>query len=269
MEQPIAEPAGAEVLSIVVPAFNEEARVASSLERLIAFFEPRRAFEILVVDDGSRDGTAAIVSGLAERCPSVRLIQHVRNQGKGAAIRTGMLEARGTMEVFSDADLPLPPDEIERMASLLEQGYDVIIASRGLGAEYIQAGRSPVRRVISRVFNRMVRRIFSLSLPDTQCGVKCFRREAGRAIFSRARIDSFAFDVEVLILAKQLGCSIAQVPVRVTDSGLSTVRLTRHAWEVSRDLWRIRQNLRDDVYAIESERPEVMQDVQVQSLSSP
>ena len=240
-------------LSIVIPAYNEEARIGATLEQLVNALASSRPFEVIVVDDGSRDQTGEIVAGFAARHSSIRLLRGRRNVGKGAAVRRGMLEATGEHVCFSDADLPVSVSEIERMTGLLEQGYDVVIASRTPEWTGVYVGRGTARRLISRGFNVMVRRIFGIPFRDTQCGVKCFRREVARDIFERSRIDGFAFDVEILLIASRLGLSLGQVSVSVTDTGLSSVRLAAHSTQVCRDVWRIYRNFRQGRYAVETD----------------
>jgi glycosyltransferase involved in cell wall biosynthesis len=237
----------APVLSLVIPAFNERARIGATLERLVGALRPRRPFEVLVVDDGSRDGTAEVVRGFAQDHPEIRLLEMPRNRGKGAAVRFGMLRAAGAEACFTDADLPMPVEVMERMAGLLDR-YDVVIASRGARGAPDHPSQGLLRRLSAWAFHRLVGRLFGLSYPDTQCGMKCFRAEAARRIFSLAQAEGFAFDVEVLLIARELGLRVGEVPVQVTRSGLSSVSVLTHSLQVLGDLWKIRRNLRQGRY---------------------
>ncbi len=237
------------LVSVVVPVYNGEARMTATLDAIAAYLRPRRPFEMIVVDDGSRDRTAALVSEYASRHPEVRLVRLPRNRGKGAAVREGMLGARGALRCFCDVDLPIPIAEIEKLFACLEGASDVAIASRALPQSDMPLKPSPLRRLMSRGFNVIVRTLFALPFRDTQCGFKGFRRDAAREIFSRSRIDGFAFDVELLILARQLGYRVGEVPVRVENPLLSTVSLTAHTGQIVRDLWSICRHLHQGLYA--------------------
>ncbi|MBI3088501.1 MAG: glycosyltransferase [Candidatus Omnitrophica bacterium] len=234
-------------VSIIVPVYQEERRIAATLDTIRGFLEPRRPFEVIVVDDGSRDRTAAVVSDYAVRHPSVRLIRLADNRGKGAAVRAGVLASRGSVICFCDADLAMPITHVEQVLALSRRD-EVVIASRTLPGSEILVRQGLARRVMGRAFNALVRALFALPFGDTQCGFKGFRRDAALAIFPRLRIDGFAFDVELLVVARRLGCRIGEMPVRVDHSAASTVSLLSHAWPIGRDLWRIARNLRRGLY---------------------
>jgi len=238
------------LVSVVVPVYNGEATILSTLEALTGFFAPRRPFEVIVVNDGSRDRTPSVVAAFAARHPHVSLRGFPDNRGKGAVVREGMRAASGTLLCFCDADLPVPLVDLERLIAQLEAGADVAIASRALPASQMPRQPSLTRRMMSRGFNAVVRMLFGLPYRDTQCGVKGFRREAAHSLFARGRIDGFAFDVELLLLADRLGYRVAEVPVHVDNPPLSTVSLRGLTGEIIRDLWRIARNLRRDVYGL-------------------
>ena len=239
-----------QLLSVVIPVYNGDATIIATLDAIVGYLSPRRPFEILVVDDGSRDRTASLVSAYAVQHRAITLIRFARNCGKGAAVRCGALAATGSLIAFCDADLPILVAEIETLVSVLGRGCDVAIASRALPQSAIPTQPSLIRRLTSRAFGCLVRALFKLSFRDTQCGFKGFRRDAARAVFSRARIDGFAFDVELLVLAGRLGCRIDEFPVRWENPLLSTVSVRTHAWPICADLWRIARNLRRDVYGL-------------------
>jgi dolichyl-phosphate beta-glucosyltransferase len=187
-------------LSVVVPAFEEERRLGPTLDRIGEFLRGRGdPFEVLVVDDGSTDGTVAVATG---RIPEVRVVSLGANRGKGAAVRAGVLEAAGDHILVSDADLSTPIEEIEKLERALGAGADVAIGSRGLPASDLQVRQSVLRESMGKVFNRIVRSLGLLPFSDSQCGFKLFRAEVARDLFSRSKVDGFAFDVEVLLLAE-------------------------------------------------------------------
>jgi len=204
-------------VSFVVPAYNEEPRLGASLARLIEFAasQPYKV-EIIVVDDGSADRTAEIVRK-AERASgnvSLRLLQHERNRGKGAAVRSGALAAGGDVVLYLDADLATPPEEAAKLLQALAAGADVAAGSRVQpGGFDMRASQPAWRRIGGRLFARARRRFLLSDVEDTQCGFKAFRREAAQAIFPRQRLDGWAFDAELLFLARKLGFSVRQVPV--------------------------------------------------------
>jgi len=233
-------------LSFVVPAYNEAPRLGASLERLIDFSARQPyAVEIILVDDGSSDSTAEIALEAAQRVSggvSVRLLQHERNRGKGAAVRTGALAATGDVVLYLDADLATPPEEARRLLEALAAGADVAAGSRvHPGGADMRASQPAWRRVGGRAFALVRRRLLLSDIEDTQCGFKAFRRAAAQAIFSRQRLEGWAFDAELLYLARKLGYSVRQVPVEwhhVSDSRFRPGPGT--AFRELRDLLRIR-----------------------------
>jgi dolichyl-phosphate beta-glucosyltransferase len=237
-------------LSIVVPAFNEEHRLPPTLARLSAYLEsqPLR-WEIVVVDDGSRDATCAVVEAAMARIPNLRLVRQTPNRGKGAAVRLGMLAARGQIRVMSDADGSMSPEQLPRLlAPLLACTAEIAIGSR-----YAEGARTDVKqpayRVLwSRLANLMIQRSLVPGVRDTQCGFKAFTAEAARALFTLGRIDGWAFDLEILALARRAGFAIAEVGVEWTDDRRSRVNPLKDLWKVVREALTIRKNLRTGVY---------------------
>ena len=255
-------------LSVVIPAYNEAARIGATVDAVAGYLGPRCVFDVLVVDDGSTDGTADAAQAAAARHPEACLIRLRSHRGKGAAVREGFLQAEGASVCFIDADLAVPVDEMETLLHVLEaEGCDVGIASRALPASTVVAGPGLVRQALSPVFNALVRALFGLPFHDTQCGFKGFRREAARALAERARIDGFAFDVELLLLADRLGFRIAEFPVRVEHRRSSSVRLMAQAGPILADLWRIRSRLRSGAYRLPPQRP--AQDAGAASTAAP
>jgi dolichyl-phosphate beta-glucosyltransferase len=197
-------------------------------------------FEVIVVDDGSRDATAAVTREVAARDRRVRVVSLEANRGKGMAVRRGVLEATGEWILFSDADLSTPIEEVETLAARLREGFDVAIGSRSLRGARVDVRQPWYREAMGKIFNRIVRLLAVRGFIDTQCGFKCFRREAARAIFERARIDRFAFDVEAIVIAGRLGLRVAEVPIRWANEPNSRVAIVRDSARMLVDLARIR-----------------------------
>lgn len=232
-------------LSIVVPAYNEERRLGLSLFRIKDYLESRQiAAEIILVDDGSSDRTPAVAREVMGDYPHFRLLQLPVNRGKGAAIRAGMLEARGELILFSDADLSTPIEEIEKLLPLVREGYEVVIGSRAIPGSEIKKRQGWLREHMGKFFNLLVRLLVLKGFKDTQCGFKLFRREAARRIFSCLTTEGFAFDVEALLLARGLGYRIAEVPVVWINHPESRVHLVKSSIRMFVDLMKIKKELK-------------------------
>jgi dolichyl-phosphate beta-glucosyltransferase len=204
-------------LSIVIPAYNEERRLPSTLDRVLVYLrnEAFTEWEIVVVNDGSRDGTADLVRRYAASEPRIRLLENPGNRGKGYAVRNGMLNATREWALITDADLSAPIEELSRLLSAVQAGNGVAIAigSRAIDRALVSVHQSPFREFSGRVFNIVMRLVTGLPFRDTQCGFKLFRTDAAKSIFSRQRIDGFGFDVEDLMIAKLLGFRAVEVGV--------------------------------------------------------
>jgi dolichyl-phosphate beta-glucosyltransferase len=238
-----------EFLSVVIPAYNEQARIGETLQRAYPWLRSRFArFEIIVVDDGSTDRTVDTVDDFASRAPELRLLETLENMGKGHAVRSGVLASRGEAVLFSDADLSTPIEEVEKALDLLAGGYAVAIASRALKDSDVRVHQGIVRETMGKIFNVIVRRLCRLPFIDTQCGFKCYSRAAAQAIFSRARVDGFAFDVETLVIARRLGLRVADFPVRWFDSPPSRVRMVLHPIQMLIEILKVRRNERRGYY---------------------
>jgi dolichyl-phosphate beta-glucosyltransferase len=237
-------------LSVVIPAYNETARIRPTLERISAFLEPTAMrYEILVVDDGSSDGTADLIDNLAELIPHLRVIRSRPNRGKGAAVRVGMLEARGLVRLMCDADGSMPPEEMPKLlARLADGGTDIAIGSRYADGAAVAKTQPLYRRIWSRICNRVVQKTLVPGIRDTQCGFKAFTAIAAEDLFSRARIDGWAFDLEILALARRREYAIAEVAVSWTDDQRSKVNPIKDLIKVVREAVAIRRNLRHGVY---------------------
>lgn len=200
-------------IAVVVPAYNEEARLGPTVETIVAYLDGRKLdWQLIVSDDGSTDRTIAVAEAAAAGNQRVRVISLGQNRGKGAAVRAGMLAARARRVLFSDADLATPIDELGKLEAALAGGADIAIGSRAVAGADIQVRQHPLRELMGRGFNTIVRIVVMGGIKDTQCGFKLFSAEAARDLFGRATIDGFAFDVEVLWLARNR-YRIAEVPV--------------------------------------------------------
>jgi dolichyl-phosphate beta-glucosyltransferase len=201
-------------ISIVIPAYNESARLGRTLDRVLNFVHRQgwRA-EIIVVDDGSSDETAELVQTYAQRNPSVRLLSNPGNRGKGYSVRNGILHASGEFILFTDADLSSPIEEAAKLFQALENGSDIAIGSRWVRPELQTQRQSVTRQILGRVFNGILRFFLRLKFNDTQCGFKALRQHSAKAIFPLQRIEGWGFDPEILFLAQKMGLAIAEVPV--------------------------------------------------------
>jgi dolichyl-phosphate beta-glucosyltransferase len=237
-------------VSVVIPTYNEGGCIQSNLQKVVNYLHARFSqFEVIVVDDGSTDDTQKKVAESANKEPRIRLVPFSANHGKGFVVRQGVLQARGDAIFFTDADLSTPVEEIEAGLEALGAHWPVVVASRRHPESAIILQQSRGREAIGRIFNRVVRRLLSLPFHDTQCGFKGFAREAAREIFSLARIDGFAFDAEILVIARRLGHRVKEIPVYWTNSPNSKVRPARHMSLVVRDLLKIYRNDRAGLYS--------------------
>jgi dolichyl-phosphate beta-glucosyltransferase len=200
--------------SIVIPAYNESARLGATLEKVLAYVHAQGwNAEVIVVNDGSRDNTAEIVRSFAAKDPALRLVENPGNRGKGYSVRNGMLHARGSIVLFSDADLSSPIEEAPKLFAALDQGADIAIGSRWLRAE-TQTQRQPLhRQLFGRIFNLALRLTLGLHFADTQCGFKAFKQPAVQAIFPQQKIERWGFDPEILFLARKFKFKVQEVPV--------------------------------------------------------
>ncbi len=231
-------------LSVVVPAYNESQRILPSLHRIFSYLDTRYPnHEVIVVDDGSTDGTVALVREQCSRYAPLRLVSYERNRGKGHAVRTGALAAQGDVILFSDADLSTPIEEVEKMLPFIEQGYELVIGSRAHADAQIRQHQPFYREGAGKLFNVLVRVVVRLPFHDTQCGFKLFRREALLPILRNLEVDRFAFDVELIALAQAMGLKVAEVPVVWVNSPQSRVSFWQGA-QAYTDLLRIRRAAR-------------------------
>jgi len=229
-------------LSIVIPSFNEELRLPVTLADISAYIRTsKRETEVIVVDDGSTDRTADVANSFRGEIHRLRVVANKKNRGKGYSVRLGMLEARGSIVLFTDADLSAPIGETDKLLAALAD-HDVAIGSRALNRSLISVHQSVFREYAGIVFNLIVRAILRLPFVDTQCGFKAFRRERCRVIFQQQRIERFGFDPELLYLARHHGLSAAEIPVRWAHSPATKVSMWRDSIQMFLDVFIIRWN---------------------------
>jgi len=245
----MSNPAPSVDVSLIIPAFNEELRLLPTLERLHAHLSARpMSYEIVVVDDGSRDRTREVVAAAAARLPNIVLVCQRPNRGKGAAVRRGMRAARGRIRVMWDADCSMPPEELSRLLAPIVAGR----AEIAIGSRYAAGARAvkqPRYRVLwSRLCNKVIQRWLVPRVLDTQCGFKAFTSGAALNLFGSATIDGWAFDLEILALARRRRFAIEEVGVEWKDDERSRVNPFTDFWKVIREALTIRRNLRLGVY---------------------
>lgn len=235
-------------LTVIVPAYNEEARVRQAADGLVSFLRGTGlSWELLFVDDASRDGTSRILRESVARYRGIRVVRLSRNQGKGGAVRAGFRLARGERVIFTDCDLSTPPREIGKALAALRRGADVAIASRHLPASRIPVPQPFLRRLAGRFFNLATQILLGLPWSDTQCGFKAFTRRAARILAREGRIRGFAFDVELLLLARRFRMRIREFPVTWSDRAHTTVRLVAHAPGMFGVLFRLQRRFKAEV----------------------
>lgn len=234
-------------LSVVVPAFNEAQRIGGTLDELQRWLcGSSLEWEVRVVDDGSEDETVGIVERVAQKDTRI-VVQREPHRGKGGTVRAGLLAARGALRFMCDADLSMPVHELSRFLDVVPAHYDIALGSRQ-GANATRIGEPWHRHAMGRAFNALVRGSVLPDISDSQCGFKLFTARAAEAIFSKARIHGWAFDVEALFIARLQGWRVAEVPIEWHYRADSRVSLGSDSFRMARDLWRIRANARKGLY---------------------
>ena len=240
-------------LSIVLPAYNEAARIGGSLDKITEYAQQHAwNVEVIVVNDGSSDNTAEIICQYAKRYSWVRSIDNPGNRGKGYSVRNGMLHARGDILLFSDADLSSPIEEADKLIAALHAGADVAIGSRWVRKE-LQVVPQPLRRqILGRMFNLALRVVLGLNFKDTQCGFKAFRRSAAELVFTQQQVETWGFDPELLYLAKKAGLRTVEVPVYWAHSEGTRLHPLRDGIRMFAQLFQIRWNAITGKYHLQS-----------------
>jgi len=232
-------------LSVIIPAYNESVRLPPFLASVRRYLDDRypNTYEVIVVDDGSGDDLPQALKAATTDWPELLVMRHPANRGKGAAVRTGMLAARGQRLLFADADGATPIDQEARLAEAVRAGSDLAVGSRLVAGAGVARRRSWVRGLLGRLFARAARCWLGIRVRDTQCGFKMFRREAGQKLFSVGQESSYLFDLELLVLADRLGYRVAEVPVNWTEVSGGHFSPTRELGRILLGLWRLRRRL--------------------------
>ena len=227
--------------SIVIPAYNESQRLGATLEKVLGYVRQQGwDAEVVVVNDGSRDNTAEIVREFAKNNPTLRLVENPGNRGKGYSVRNGILNSRGDIVVFSDADLSSPIEEMPKLLQALAAGADIAIGSRWLRAELQTQRQSLHRQLFGRIFNLLLRITLGLQFKDTQCGFKAFTRRAAQMILPLQRIERWGFDPEILFLARKFGLRVDEVAVRWGHAGGTRINPLMDGARMFQEMLRIR-----------------------------
>ncbi|MCC6933936.1 MAG: glycosyltransferase family 2 protein [Deltaproteobacteria bacterium] len=228
---------GVLALSIVIPAYNEEQRIGLTLDQTIEYFAKKQiSYEIIVVDDGSKDKTKIVVDTYCKKLPLVKLLALEKNSGKGAAVSAGVVAAQGNVIIYMDADGATPIEEIERLFREIEAGAHIAIGSRALFSSETAIKTIWTRKLIGRIFNLIVNIFVLPAVADTQCGFKMFRKIVAHEIFPRLKSSRFAFDVEILYLARKMGCIIAEVPINWNNVPGSKVNIISDSTDMLFDI---------------------------------
>ena len=231
----------APLLSVVIPAYNEEQRLPRSIESIERYLDSSHpAYELILVDDGSSDGTRLVMDAAAERNPKVRVEALPANRGKGRALASGVLVARGDQVLVTDADLSTPIEELKKLEAALKAGAGVAIASRSVRGSQVEVPQPVYRVLMGKVFNLIVQAVLLPGIWDTQCGFKLFRADVARPVFAALTTDGFGFDPEVLFLAKRRGVRIAEVPVVWRNSAPTKVMPFRSSLDMFKHVVRVR-----------------------------
>ena len=234
-------------LSIIIPARNEVIRLPATLDKINAFVKTQPYLaEVLIVENASTDATLQLAQETARQCDWLRVI-HLDEGGKGLAVRTGMLAAAGEYRFICDADLSMPIEQVNRFIPPAQSPVEVAIASREIKGA-VRHGEPLYRHLVGRVFNFLVRVILLPGLNDTQCGFKCFRGDVARKVFTRQTINGWSFDAEALLIARELGYRITEIPIDWYFSPYSRVHLVRDSARMALDLLAIRRQARQGRY---------------------
>jgi dolichyl-phosphate beta-glucosyltransferase len=229
------------VLSVVVPCYNEEQRLPRTIEQIERYLDAAgTAYELILVDDGSTDGTRKVMDAAAQHHGSVRIEALPQNRGKGRALAEGVAAARGTEVLITDADLSTPIEELEKLQAALDKGAGVAIASRALRESRVEVSQPVYRVIMGKAFNLIVQLVLLPGIWDTQCGFKLFRADVAKDAFGALTTDGFGFDPEVLFRAKKRGVRIAEVPVVWRNSAPTKVSPIRSSFDMFRHVVRIR-----------------------------
>jgi len=238
-------------LSVIIPAYNEEKRLPRTLAEIDKYLKTQNYdYEILVVNDGSIDKTVEVLSNLKSQISNLKIIDNKENHGKGYVVRQGILEAKGEYRIFTDADNSTSIDQVEKVFPEFKKGADIIIGSRDVKGAILDPPQPWIRQLILGEGFKFLRKIIVgiWGIEDTQCGFKCFKKKAAENIFPKCKINRFAFDPEILVIAKKLGYKIKEIPVYWRNDPESKVKF-KSMVKMGLDLFKIRWNLITGRYA--------------------
>ena len=228
-------------ISIVIPTYNESARIIQTLEKIFNYMEKgKNRFEVIVSDDGSRDNTTGVIEQKFSGKSNLRILRRPVNKGKGLTVKEGVVNSKGDVVLFSDADLSTPIEEIDKLLKFIEQGFDVVIGSRNLKDPDVEVQKTAHRFVMGRIFSVLIGLFVFWGTKDTQCGFKMFTRKAADEVFKRQKLEGFSFDVELIYLAKKLGFKVKEVPVNWHESEGTRVKLFRDSAKMTKDILKIK-----------------------------
>ena len=232
-------------VSLVIPMYNESSIVNEAVATFSDYMKKTfEDFELIFVDDGSADGCGDVVAKASEEDPRIRLCRYTPNRGKGYAVRTGVLAATGDLILFTDCDNAYGTDAVGRLAdTLMQTQADIVVGSRNLSKDGYE-GYTPIRKLMSKTYIKVIALAAGFKLSDSQCGIKGFRRDIAKKIFSNCEVDRFAFDLEVIMIATKIGAKIAEMPVKIINHRESTVHIVRDSVKMLRDVRRMKKRIK-------------------------
>ena len=232
-------------VSLVIPMYNESSIVNEAVATFSDYMKKTfEDFELIFVDDGSADGCGDVVAKASEEDPRIRLCRYTPNHGKGYAVRTGVLAAQGDLILFTDCDNAYGTDAVGRLAdTLMQTQADIVVGSRNLSKDGYE-GYTPIRKLMSKTYIKVIALAAGFKLSDSQCGIKGFRRDIAKKIFSNCEVDRFAFDLEVIMIATKIGAKIAEMPVKIINHRESTVHIVRDSVKMLRDVRRMKKRIK-------------------------
>ena len=232
-------------VSLVLPMYNESSIVNEAVATFSDYMKKTfEDFELIFVDDGSADGCGDVVAKASEEDPRIRLCRYTPNRGKGYAVRTGVLAAKGDLILFTDCDNAYGTDAVGRLAdTLMQTQADIVVGSRNLSKDGYE-GYTPIRKLMSKTYIKVIALAAGFKLSDSQCGIKGFRRDIAKKIFSNCEVDRFAFDLEVIMIATKIGAKIAEMPVKIINHRESTVHIVRDSVKMLRDVRRMKKRIK-------------------------
>lgn len=230
-------------LSVIIPAYNEEKRISKILDAAYKYFQSKDFdYEIIIVDDGSKDQTVKVAQNYKDKFKNLKILSFVKNSGKGAAVRSGMLEGKGDFLLFADADNSTPIEQFDLLFKYFPN-FDIIIGSRALKTSQLEKKQNFFKILLGRMGNFLIRKVFKINIKDTQCGFKFFSRDAAKKIFSKQIVNGWGFDIEILVIASKLGFKIKEVGIKWLNDLDSKVSWGSYL-KVLQELFRIKKELK-------------------------